>query len=60
MCVFLKITDYRLLQKFRFLNGYRVIRDSNVGIGGRPVDVASTAYMKEEDSIQYVINCICK
>ncbi|XP_034183851.1 EF-hand domain-containing protein 1 [Osmia lignaria lignaria] len=47
------ITDYRLIQKFRFLNGYRVVRDRNVGIGGRPIDVASSAYIKEEDSTHY-------
>ncbi|XP_026670246.1 EF-hand domain-containing protein 1-like, partial [Ceratina calcarata] len=44
----LKIKDYRLLQKFNFLNGYRVVRDSNIGIGGRPLDAASSAYIKEE------------
>lgn len=50
--IFLKIKDYRLLQKFHFLNGYRVVRDRNAGIGGRPIDVASSAYVKEEDSAQ--------
>ncbi|XP_003706810.1 EF-hand domain-containing protein 1 [Megachile rotundata] len=47
------ITDYKLLQKFNFLNGYRIVCDSNVGIGGRPIDAASTAYIKEEDSAHY-------
>lgn len=48
----LKIKDYRLLQKFHFLNGYRVVRDRHSGIGGRPIDIASSAYVKEEDSVQ--------
>ncbi|KOC65488.1 EF-hand domain-containing protein 1 [Habropoda laboriosa] len=47
------IQDYRLLQKFNFLNGYRIVRDSNIGIGGRPIDAASTAYIKEEDAVYY-------
>ncbi|CAL7943521.1 unnamed protein product [Xylocopa violacea] len=47
------VEDYRLLQKFHFLNGYRVVRDSNIGIGGRPIDAASSAYVKEEDSVCY-------
>lgn len=48
----LKIKDYRLLQKFHFLNGYRVVRDRHSGIGGRPIDIASSAYVKEEDCVQ--------
>ncbi|CAK9816565.1 EF-hand domain-containing protein 1 [Anthophora plagiata] len=47
------IQDYRVLQKFNFLNGYRIVRDSNIGIGGRPIDIASTAYIKEEDVAHY-------
>ncbi|OAD62294.1 EF-hand domain-containing protein 1, partial [Eufriesea mexicana] len=47
------IKDYRLLQKFNVLNGYRVVCDRNIGIGGRPIDIASSAYVKEEDSFQY-------
>ncbi|XP_033175867.1 EF-hand domain-containing protein 1 [Bombus impatiens] len=49
----LKIKDYRLLQKFHFLNGYRVVRDRHSGIGGRPIDIASSAYVKEEDCVHY-------
>ncbi|XP_076639105.1 EF-hand domain-containing protein 1 [Colletes latitarsis] len=47
------IDDYRLLQKFNFLNGYRVVRDSNFGIGGRPIDAASTAYIKDVPIAHY-------
>ncbi|XP_031830528.1 EF-hand domain-containing protein 1 [Nomia melanderi] len=47
------ITDYRLLQKLNFLNGYRVVRDSRAGIGGRPIDTASTAYIKDASTVQY-------
>ncbi|CAD1474825.1 unnamed protein product, partial [Heterotrigona itama] len=47
------VNDYKLLQKFHFLNGYRVLRDSHSGIGGRPIDLASSAYVKEEDSVHY-------
>ncbi|KAK1132300.1 hypothetical protein K0M31_016416 [Melipona bicolor] len=45
------VNDYKLLQKFHFLNGYRVLRDSHSGIGGRPVDLASSAYVKEETCV---------
>ncbi|KZC05165.1 EF-hand domain-containing protein 1 [Dufourea novaeangliae] len=47
------ITDYRLLQKLHFLNGYRVVRHSRVGIGERPIDAASTAYIKDIPIVQY-------
>lgn len=53
MClIFLKIQDYRLKHRFDFSNGYRVLSDSKFGIGGRPIDVASLAYMEEKDPIQ--------
>nr|XP_033339579.1 EF-hand domain-containing protein 1-like [Megalopta genalis] len=47
------IIDYRLLQNLNFLNGYRVVRDSKVGIGERPIDAASTAYYKDTPLVQY-------
>ncbi|XP_076246881.1 EF-hand domain-containing protein 1 [Calliopsis andreniformis] len=47
------LKDFRLIQKFRFLNGYRVLRDTNAGIGGRPIDAASSAYIKDTRVVQY-------
>ncbi|KAF7403139.1 EF-hand domain-containing protein 1-like [Vespula maculifrons] len=47
------IQDYRFKRKFGFLNGFRTLNDSKFGIGGRPIDVASLAYMEEKDPIQY-------
>ncbi|XP_053978689.1 EF-hand domain-containing protein 1-like [Hylaeus volcanicus] len=47
------ICDFRLLQKFHFLNGYRVVRDSDFGVGGRPIDAASTAFIKDTPIVEY-------
>ncbi|XP_015587754.1 EF-hand domain-containing protein 1 [Cephus cinctus] len=47
------VQDYKLKQKFNFLNGFRVLRDSNIGIGRRPIDTASSAYAGDLDSVQY-------
>ncbi|XP_033209842.1 EF-hand domain-containing protein 1-like [Belonocnema kinseyi] len=47
------IQDYKLKQKFGFLNGFRVIRDSDVGIGRRPIDAASSAYAIENETVHY-------
>ncbi|XP_034937348.1 EF-hand domain-containing protein 1-like [Chelonus insularis] len=39
--------NYKLKQKLNYSNGCRVICDSSVGIGRRPVDAASSAYTQE-------------
>ncbi|XP_014615823.1 PREDICTED: EF-hand domain-containing protein 1-like [Polistes canadensis] len=47
------IQDYRLGHRLDFLNGFRILNDSKFGIGGRPIDAASLAYIEENDPIQY-------
>ncbi|XP_043476443.1 EF-hand domain-containing protein 1-like isoform X1 [Leptopilina heterotoma] len=47
------IRDYKLKQKFGFSNGIRVIRDSDVGIGPKPIDAVSSAYANENDTVYY-------
>ncbi|XP_012263647.2 EF-hand domain-containing protein 1-like [Athalia rosae] len=47
------IQDHKLKQKFDYLNGFRILRDSNIGIGRRPIDTASSAFAGPENPIEY-------
>lgn len=35
-----------------------MVRDSDFGIGGKPIDATSTAYAKDTPIVQYVIEII--
>ncbi|XP_046479074.1 EF-hand domain-containing protein 1 isoform X1 [Neodiprion pinetum] len=47
------IQDYKLKQKFGYFNGFRVVRDSNIGIGRRLIDTASSAFSSHPDPVEY-------